>query len=61
MGDRDGVGSLRNMMMTGESQKCMTAAVEDMKVGDSERDSHAGLRKWRRVGRDCSLDRAIMV
>ena len=37
MGDRDVVGSLRNMMMTVESQRYTTAAVEDMKVGDPER------------------------
>jgi hypothetical protein len=32
------------MKMTGESQKCMTAAVEDMKVGDPIRVSRTGLR-----------------
>ena len=42
--DRDGVGSLRNMMMTAESQRYMTVAVEDMKVGDPERVSQAGHR-----------------
>jgi hypothetical protein len=44
MSDRDGVGSLQNMMMTGELQRCMTATVEDMKVGDPVRVSRAGLR-----------------
>jgi len=29
MGGRDVVGSLQNMMMTAESQRCMTAVVED--------------------------------
>jgi hypothetical protein len=42
--DRDVVGSLRGMMIAGESQRCLTAAVEDMKVGDPVRVSHAGLR-----------------
>jgi hypothetical protein len=42
--DHDVVGSLRNIKMTRESLKCMTAAVEDMKVGDPVRDSRAGLR-----------------
>jgi hypothetical protein len=32
------------MMMAGESQRCMTAAAEDMKVGDPARVSRAGLR-----------------
>jgi len=44
MGDHDEVGSLRNMMMIAELLKCMIAAVEDMKVGDPERVSQAGLR-----------------
>jgi hypothetical protein len=44
MGDCDGVGWLRNMMMTEESQRCMTAEVEDMKVGDPVRVSRAGFR-----------------
>jgi len=42
--DRDGVGSLRNMIMTVESQRYMTVEVEDMKVGNPERVSRAGLR-----------------
>jgi len=44
MGGRDVVGSRRNMMMTAESQRYMTAVAEDMKVGDPERVSRAGLR-----------------
>jgi len=44
MGGHDRVGSLRNIRMTGESRRCMTAAVEDMKVGDPVRVSRAGLR-----------------
>jgi len=44
MSDRDVVGSLRNMMMIAESLRFMTAVVEDMKVGDPERVSRAGLR-----------------
>jgi len=32
------------MMMTAETQKCITATVNDMKVGDPVRVSHAGLR-----------------
>jgi len=44
MSDRDVVGSLRNTKMTGESQRFMTAAVDDMKVGDPVRVSRAGLR-----------------
>jgi hypothetical protein len=43
-GDRAEVGSLQNMIMTWESRKCMTAAVEDMKVGDPVKVSWAGLR-----------------
>jgi hypothetical protein len=42
--DRDEVGSLRNMMMAEGSRRCMTAEAEDMKVGDRERVSWAGLR-----------------
>jgi len=42
--DRDEVGSLRDIMMTAESQRFMTAAVEGMQVGDPERVSRAGLR-----------------
>jgi hypothetical protein len=34
--DCDVVGSLRNMMMTGESRRFMTAAVEGMNVGGPE-------------------------
>jgi len=44
MSDRDGVGSLRNMKIAGESRRCMTAAAEDMRVGDPLRVSRAGLR-----------------
>jgi hypothetical protein len=44
MSSRDEVGLLRNMMITGESLRFMTAAVEDMKVGDPVRVSRAGLR-----------------
>jgi hypothetical protein len=33
-----------SMMMTRELRRCMTAAVEDMKVGNPVRVSHAGLR-----------------
>jgi hypothetical protein len=43
MGDRDEVGSLRNMMMTAELQRFRTAAVEDMKFGDPVRVRLAGL------------------
>jgi len=41
MSDRDEVWSLRDIMMTVESLKGMTAVVEDMKVGDPERVSRA--------------------
>jgi len=44
MSDRDVVGLLRSMMIAAESQKFLTAAVEDMKVGDPARVSQAGLR-----------------
>jgi len=44
MSDRDLVGSLRNIMMTAELLRFMTAVGEDMKVGDPERVSWAGLR-----------------
>jgi len=44
MSDCDEVGLLRNMMMTAESQKFMTAGVEGMKVGDPGRVSRAGFR-----------------
>jgi hypothetical protein len=44
MGVRDGVGSLQNLKMAEESQRCMTAEAEDMKVGNPERVSRAGLR-----------------
>jgi len=44
MSDRDEVGSLRDMMMTAESQRFMTAGVEGMKVGNPVRVSRAGLR-----------------
>jgi hypothetical protein len=44
MGDRDEVGSLRNMKMAEESRRCMTAEAEGMKVGDPVRVSRAGLR-----------------
>jgi len=44
MSDHDKVGSLRNIMMTTELQKCLTSVVEDMKVGDPARVSRAGLR-----------------
>jgi len=43
MSDCDEVGSLQNMMMIAESKKRMTAAVEDMKVGDPVSFSRAGL------------------
>ena len=49
MSDLDKVGSLRDMMMTVESRRCMTAAVEDMKVGDPGRVSRAGLRNGREL------------
>jgi hypothetical protein len=44
MSDRDEVGSLRDMKIAEESQRCMTAKAEDMKVGDPVRVSRAGLR-----------------
>jgi len=44
MSDHDEVRLLRHMMMLAESQRCMTAKVEDMKVGDPERVSRAGFR-----------------
>jgi len=44
MSDCNEVGSLRNMKIIAELQRCMIAAVEDMKVGDPERVSLAGLR-----------------
>ena len=43
-GDRDGVRLLQNIMMSGESLRFLTAAGEDMKVGDPIRVSRAGLR-----------------
>jgi len=44
MGDRDVVGSLRNIVIAAESLRFMTAVVEGMTVGDPERVSRAGLR-----------------
>jgi len=44
MSGHDKVGSLRNMKMAGESRRFMTAAAEDMKVGDPVRVSQAELR-----------------
>jgi len=45
MSNHDVVRSLRDMMQTLESPKCMTAAVEDMEVGNHEMVRHAGHRK----------------
>jgi len=45
MSDRDEVESLRDMIITTESQRFMTFVVDDMKVGDPVRVSCAGLRK----------------
>jgi len=42
--DRDIVRSLQGIMMTVELRKCMTAVVEDMKVGNPVRVSQAGHR-----------------
>jgi len=42
--DRDKFGSLRNMMINAESQKCMTAVVEGIKIGDHVSDNRAGFR-----------------
>jgi hypothetical protein len=39
----DEVESLRNMLITMESMNSMTVVVEDMKVGDRNRVSWAGL------------------
>jgi hypothetical protein len=50
MGDRDLVGSLRNMMMAGELGRFMTAVVEGMKVGDPIRVTRAGLRNGGELG-----------
>lgn len=33
-GDHDKVGWLRNLMRTADSQRCLTDAGDDMKVGD---------------------------
>jgi len=44
MSDLDEVGSLRDMMMAAESQRCMIAGAGDMTVGDPVRVSWAGLR-----------------
>jgi hypothetical protein len=44
MSNRDEVGLLRSMKIAEESQRCMIAKAEDMKVGDPVRDSRAGLR-----------------
>jgi hypothetical protein len=43
-GGRNIVRSLRSMMMAEESQRCMTAEAEDMKVDDPVRVSRVGLR-----------------
>jgi len=42
--DYDEVGSLRDIMIAGELQRCMTATAEDMKVGDPVSASRAGFR-----------------
>ena len=55
MRDHDVVGSLRDMMIAGGSLKCMTAAGEDMKVGDPERVSRAGHRN----GESCGYGMAV--
>jgi hypothetical protein len=44
MGDRDVVESLQIIKITGVLRRSMTAAVEDMKLGDPVRVSRAGLR-----------------
>jgi len=44
MNNRGKVRLLRNMMMITELWRCIIAAVEDMKVGDSERVSRAQFR-----------------
>jgi hypothetical protein len=44
MSDYDVIGWLQNMMMTVESQRYMTAAGEDMKVGDPVRVRRARFR-----------------
>jgi hypothetical protein len=51
MGSRDVVGLLQNMMMTGESRRYKTAAVDDMKVGNPVIVSRAGLRNGGEFGR----------
>jgi len=44
MSDCYEVWSLQNRMIAMESWRCMTVVVEDMKVGNPERDSCAGYR-----------------
>jgi len=55
--DRDVVGWLQSIMMIMELLKCLTAVVEDMKVGDPEGNSRAGHTN----GESCDVGMAVLI